>query len=77
MDFVVVMALFAIFGLGIVFVFQGIVGGEIRSEGAVFGQPFDLEHPGISHPPERHPWRLVLIGLALIASAIGLGLVLL
>jgi hypothetical protein len=71
------MALFAILGLGIVFVFQGIIGGEIRTEGAVFGKPFDVEHPAISHPPERHPWRLVLIGLALMASAIGLGLIVL
>jgi len=77
MDFVLVIALFAIFGVALVFVFQGIVGGEIRSEGAVFGQPFDHEHPGMSHPPERHPLRLVLIGLALMTGAVGLGLILL
>lgn len=78
MDFVLVVVLFAIFGVGLVFVFQGIVGGEIRSEGAVFGRPFDLEHPGMSHPPERHRWRLViLIGLALMTGAVGLGLILL
>jgi hypothetical protein len=77
MDFALVMALFAIFAVGLVFVFQGIVGGEIRPEGTPFRMPYDPEHPGMSHPPESRPWRLVLIGLALIATAIGLGLLLL
>ena len=77
MDFVLVMVVFGLFGLGFVLLFQGIVGKEVRSEGVIFGRPFDLDNPGMSHPPERHPWRLVLTGLALMASAIGLGLIVL
>ena len=77
MDFVLISALFVVFFLGVVFVCQAIVGGEIRSEGAAFGLPLDLEHPGPSHPREKHPWRLAGTGLALIAIAIGLGVVLL
>ena len=77
MDFVLVMVVFGLFGPGFVLLFQGIVGKEIRSEGVIFGRPFDFDNPGMSHPPERHPWRLVLIGLALMASAIGLGLIVL
>lgn len=77
MDFVLVMVIFGIFGLGVVLAFQGIVGKDIQTEGALFGRPFDLENPGMSHPPEPHPWRLVLIGLALMSCAIGLGIVLL
>ena len=77
MDFVLVMLIFGIFGLGLVLVFQGVVGKDIQAEGALFGRPFDLENPGMAHPPERHPWRLVLIGLALMTSAVGLGIILL
>lgn len=77
MDFLLVTVIFLVFGLGVVSVFQGIVRGEFRSEGVIFGRPFDVEHPGMSHPPEQHPWRLVLVGLALIAAAIGLGMILL
>jgi hypothetical protein len=76
-DFVIVSALFVVFLAGFVLVFQALVGHEIRSEGAVFGLRFDPDHPGPSHPPERHPWRLAGIGLSLIALAIGLGFVLL
>ena len=77
MDFVLVMLIFGIFGLGFVLLFQGIVGKEIRSEGVIFGRPFDLENPGMSHPPERHPWRLILIGLGLMTSSIALGILVL
>ena len=77
MDSVLVIVLFGIFGLGLVLAFQGIVGKDIQTEGALFGRPFDLENPGISHPPERHPWRLVLIGLTLMTSAIGRGIIVL
>jgi hypothetical protein len=76
-DFVIISVLFVVFGLGLVFVCQAIIGGEIRSEGGAFGLPLDLEHPGPSHPREKHPWRLAGIGLALIAIAIGLGVILL
>jgi hypothetical protein len=76
MDFVIVAAVFGLFFLGVVLMFQAFVGGEIRSEGAAFGQPHDLEHPGMSHPPERHRWRLAAVGLGLIAAAIALGVVL-
>jgi hypothetical protein len=75
MDFVIVVVISGLFSLGVVLMFQAFVGGEIRSEGAAFGQPHDLEHPGISHPPERHRWRLASIGLGLIAIAITLGIV--
>ena len=75
--FVIVSALFVVFLLGLVFVVQAIIGGEIRSEWGAIGGVFDLEHPGPSHPPEKHRWRLAGIGLALMAIAIGLGVVLL
>jgi hypothetical protein len=77
MDAVIVVALFGVFLLGVVLVCQAIIGGEIRSEGAAFGHLYDLEHPGPSHPPDKHPWRLAGTGLALIAIAIGLGVALL
>ena len=77
MDFVIISALFVVFLLGLVFVCQAIIGGEIRSEWAAFGRQFDLEHPGPSHPREKHRWRLAGIGVALIAIAIGLGVILL
>ena len=74
MDLVIVAVVFGLFFLGVVLIFQAFVGGEIRSEGAAFGKPHDLEHPGMVHPPERHPWRLGFIGLGLIAIAIALGI---
>jgi hypothetical protein len=36
---------------------------------------WDLERPGISHPPERHPLRLFLIGVGLMVLAVVLGLI--
>ena len=77
MDFVIVSALFILFMLGCVLMFQALVGHEIRSEGAAFGRPFDPEHPGPSHPPEKHPWRLAGVGFALVVIVIVLGVVLL
>ena len=75
MDFVIVAVVFGVFFLGVVLVFQAFVGGEIRSEGAAFGKPYDPEHPGMSHPPERHRWRLAAIGIGSIAGAVVLGIV--
>ena len=77
MDFVAACVIFLLFGLGVVFVFMAIVGGEIRSEGAAFGRPFDLENPGMQHPPERHRGRLAPGGLGCMVGAIVLGLVVL
>jgi hypothetical protein len=76
-DFVIISALFVVFFLGVVFVCQAIIGGEIRSEGAAFGLSLDLEHPGPTHPREKHPWRLAGTGVVLISIAIGLAVVLL
>jgi hypothetical protein len=76
MDFVIITGLFVVFMLGVVLVCQAIIRGEPGSEGVAFGRQVDLEHPGPSHPRERHPWRLAGIGLLLIAIAIGLGIVL-
>ena len=73
MDVAVVMV---VFFAGLVLAFQGFVGKEINPEGQPFAMPIDLENPGVAHPPERHRLRLVLIGLALMASAIVLGIVL-
>ena len=73
MDVAVVMVLFF---AGLVLAFQGFIGKEINPDGQPFAMPIDLEHPGIAHPPERHRLRLFLIGLALMASAIVLGIVL-
>ena len=73
MDVGVVMIMFF---AGLVLAFQGFVGKEINPDGQPFAMPIDLENPGIAHPPERHPLRLFLIGLTLMAAAIVLGIIL-
>ena len=77
MDFLLVAVLFLVLGLGLLLVAQGVIGKEIRSEWAVLGRPFDGRDPGPAHPPDRHRWRLVLIGLALAAGSIALAALLL
>ena len=73
MDVVVVMVVFFV---GLVLAFQGFVGKEINPDGQPFAMRHDLENPGIAHPPERHPLRLFLIGLALMVFAVVFGIVL-
>jgi hypothetical protein len=75
MDFLVVSGVFVIFLVGLVLVFQGIVGKEINPEGTPFRWSIDPQHPGIEHPPERHRVRLVVIGAGLMVLAVGIGIV--
>ena len=74
MDFVVVVVVFGVFGLGLVLAFQGFIGKEINAEGEPFGMPIDLDRPGMSHPPERHRLRLFVIGLGLMVLAVAIGI---
>ena len=71
-----VIAVMALFFIGLVLAFQGFVGKEINPDGQPFAMTMDLENPGIEHPRERHPLRLFLIGVALMALAVVLGIVL-
>ena len=75
MGFFRFLVVFAVFGLGLVFVFQAIVGKEINT--GWLRLPFDPDRPGMQHPPERHPVRLFLIGLGLMVAAVILGLMIL
>jgi hypothetical protein len=74
MDFVVVIGVFGLFFLGLVLAFQAFVGKEVNAEGQPFAMVIDLEHPGITHPPERHRLRLFLVGLSLMLVAVALAL---
>jgi hypothetical protein len=71
-----VVVVFVVFFVGAVVAFQGLIGKEISpSAGPWRALPYDPEQPGMDHPPERHPKRLVLIGAAIMAAAVLLGLV--
>ena len=77
MGFVLVALLFGLLVLGLVFVVQGLVGGDPTFKHQhlpVSGQILETQ---VVHPPERHRVRLVLIGTALMLSAVLLGLLLL
>jgi hypothetical protein len=74
MDFLVVSGVFVMFMVGLILVFQGIVGKEINPEGMPFRWTIDPHHPGIEHPPERHRVRLVLIGAGLLVLAVVIGI---
>ncbi len=75
MDFVLGCVIFAVFGLGLVLAFQGIVGKEFNLPAPFLGQMKpDPEHPGMHHPPERHRLRLVLIGVGLMVAAVLFGM---
>jgi hypothetical protein len=75
-DFVVFVVVFAVFIAGLALAIQGFVGKEINPDGRPISLALDPEQPGIAHPPERHPVRLFLIGVALIILAVGLGIIL-
>ena len=74
MDFVLIVVVFVVFFAGMVLAFQGFVGREVNPEGQPFAIPIDLDHPAVEHPPERHPVRLVLIGVGLMVVAVVVGL---
>jgi hypothetical protein len=74
MDFVLACVMFAVFALGGVLVFQGIVGKELNFTPNWWFK-MDPEHPGMEHPPERHRVRLVLIGLGLMVAAVVFGMI--
>ena len=75
MDVVKAIVVLGLFFLGLVLAFQGIVGKEMNL--GWLRMPIDLEHPGMNHAPERHRLRLVLIGVGLMAAAVGIGIVIL
>ena len=77
MDFVVFSVVFALFFVGLTLAFQGFVGKEINPGGQPFTTLIDLDRPGIEHPPEPHPLRLMLIGLGLMVAAVVVGLIVL
>ena len=55
MSFVVVIGVFALFFVGLVAVYQGFIGRDVNPEGQPFAMPLDRDHPGMTHPAERHP----------------------
>lgn len=69
---------------GVVLVAQGLmgkdrdlVGGSFLAKG-LFGLrdgTWDQDEVDRRHPPERHPWRLVWIGLGLIVGGSAVGLI--
>ena len=74
MDFVLIVVVFVVFFAGMVLAFQGLVGRDINPEGQPFAMPIDLDHPAVEHQSERHPVRLVLIGVGLMMVAVVVGL---
>jgi hypothetical protein len=67
---VIVIVVMVVFFVGLVLAYQGFVGKEISPQGQPFAMPIDLERPGISHPPERHRLRLLLIGVGLMVLGV-------
>jgi hypothetical protein len=73
--FVAVMFVFALFFAGFVLAMQGFIRKEPPNpEAAFFALRWDPDHPGPSHPPERHPGRLLLAGSAMMLIAVLIGL---
>jgi hypothetical protein len=76
-SFIVVIAVFSVFFLGMVLVIQGFVGKDPElPEARLLLPPVDVERRDREHPPERHPIRLVVIGVGLMALAVVLGIIL-
>jgi hypothetical protein len=66
MDFIVFSAAFVLFIIGLAIALQGLVRRELPAERApLVRMPLTRFVPG----PERHPGRLMLIGLALMIVA--------
>ena len=74
MDFVLACVMFAVFSLGGVLAFQGIVGKELDFTRWLM-KPQDFDHPRMVHPPERHRLRLVVIGIGLMVAAVVFGII--
>ena len=73
MDFVIVSLMFGLLLFGLVFVVQGIIGGEPsfnHQHLPVTGQILETQ---VVHPPERHRVRLILIGSGIMISAVVVG----
>ena len=80
MDFVKVILVFGVLGFGFLLVFQGIIGKDPPSEAGAGARWIRDNSDGprvqpILHPPEKHPVRLILIGVGVMVLAVCLGLV--
>jgi hypothetical protein len=84
MDFMQFLVVFAVFFLGLVLAIQGFVRKEPHALDVphnprdLYGAPLGrFDDPGIVHPPEQHPVRLMLIGAGLMILAVVLGFIVL
>jgi hypothetical protein len=75
LNVVLVVAAIIVFLAGFVLACQGIIGKEIRSEGAVFGRLYHADSHGPVHPPDQHRLRLFIIGAGLMVLAVVLVLI--
>ena len=64
---------FGVFFLGLVFIFQGIIGKD--PDFLAWAPWLRPDMTAIKHEPERHRWRLVFIGLGLIVLSIVIGII--
>ena len=68
MDFIVFSAAFVVFIVGLALAGQGFIGKELPSEPAPLVRRFSLTRT--VPPPEKHPVRLMLIGVAMMVAAV-------
>jgi hypothetical protein len=69
---IIPVACFVLVAWGFVLLMQGALRRDPNTGFSEAQQQISDSYDGMRHPPERHPWRLMAIGAAMVVGGIGL-----